>query len=117
MYKIKILIIFLIPVNLYADSNGSDFSAMGSFLLFPLLFVLMYFLLIRPQTKKINEHKKLISELKIGDEVVTQGGFIGKIIKITEGFIILSLNVNIEVIIKKDSVIGALPKGSIKQIK
>lgn len=117
MYKTKFLIVFLIPFNLYANDNNLDFSSIGSFLLFPLLFVLMYFLLIRPQTKKINEHKKLISELKIGDEVVTQGGLVGKITKISDSFIALSLNINIEVIVKRDSIINPLPKGTMKTIK
>ena len=76
----------------------------------------MYFLLIRPQTKKAKEHKTLIEGLKINDEIMTNGGFIGKIIKIKDQFIILSLNANTEVIIKKEAVSNTLPKGTIKEI-
>lgn len=114
---LQIFFILLFSNNLYANQSVSDFSNLGSLLLFPLLFILMYFLLIRPQTKKANEHKNLISNLKIGDEIITQGGIVGKISKIIDNFIILNLNSDIDVIIKKDFILSALPKGTIKQIK
>ena len=115
---IKILIPILVtPSTLYANQNSTDFGGLSSFLLFPLLFVLMYFLLIRPQTKKANEHKNLLSSLKINDEIITQGGLIGKINKITDKFVILSLNVNTNIIIKKEAIISSLPKGTMKQVK
>ena len=113
---IKILILIM-PSILYADQGSTDFGGLSSFLLFPLLFVLMYFLLIRPQTKKANEHKSLLDNLKINDEVITQGGLVGKIIKITDKFIILSLNINTNIIIKKEAIISSLPKGTMKQIR
>jgi len=116
MKIIKILIL-TIPNISYANQNSTDLGGLSSFLLFPLLFVLMYFLLIRPQTKKANEHKDLLANLKINDEVITQGGLIAKIIKITDKFVILSLNVNTNIIIKKEAIITLLPKGTMKQIK
>ena len=115
--KLIICTIFILTKDIYANQNSNDINNFGSLLLFPLLFILMYFLLIRPQTKKANEHKNLILNLKIGDEVITQGGIVGKIIKITDNFIILTLNSNIDIIIKKDFILSALPKGTIKEIK
>ena len=111
------LLILIMPSILYANENTTDLGGLSSFLLFPLLFILMYFLLIRPQTKKANEHKDLLNSLKINDEVITQGGLVGKIIKITDKFIILSLNINTNIIIKKEAIINSLPKGTMKQIK
>lgn len=116
-FKMIVLIFFFTPINLYANNSNSELSSFGPFLLFPLLFFLMYFLLIRPQTKRMNEHKKLISDLKVGDEVTIQGGIIGKVVKILDDFVVLSLNVNVEIIIKKDAIVNALPKGFIKQIR
>ena len=117
MIKLPLLLLILIPQLSHAEQNSSDMGGLSSFLLFPVLFILMYLLLIRPQTKKAKEHKTLLTNLKVNDEVITQGGMIGKIIKITDQFIIVSLNMNTEVIIKKDAIISSLPKGTMKQIK
>lgn len=118
MLNFLTLIVFLIIPNiLNAQETTSDLGGLSSFLLFPFLFLLMYLLLIRPQTKKAKEHKNLIENLKPNDEIITQGGIIGKIIKITDNFAIISLNTNIEIIIKKDAIMSSLPKGTIKQIK
>jgi len=113
----KFLIVLLFSDNVYASTNSSISDSFGSLLIFPFLFILMYFLLIRPQSKKVKEHKNLLDNLKIGDEIVTQGGIIGKIKKIFDQFIILSLNDNFEILLKKESVITILPKGTIKQFK
>ncbi len=101
---------------IYANNSGASESLL-SFLIFPFLFILMYFLIIRPQTKKVNEHKKLLDELKINDEIFTQGGIVGKIKKICDQFVVLSITDNTDILIKKDSVSGILPKGTIKQLK
>jgi len=106
--------IALIPNYSFANS-GDMSSGVSSLFLFVILFILMYFLLIRPQAKKVKEHKDLIKNLKINDEIITNGGLLGKIIKISDQFIIISLNKNINVIIKKESVIKTIPKGTIDQ--
>ncbi len=113
----KFLIVLLFSDNVYASTNSSISDSFGSLLIFPFLFILMYFLLIRPQSKKVKEHKNLLDNLKIGDEVVTQGGIIGKIKKIFDQFIILNLNDNFEILLKKESITTILPKGTIKQFK
>lgn len=118
MSKFLTLIILLITPNiLNAQESSNDLGGLSSFLLFPFLFLLMYLLLIRPQTKKAKEHKDLLENLKPNDEIITQGGLVGKIVKITDSFIIISLNTNIDIIIKRDAVTSSLPKGTIKQIK
>lgn len=114
---IVLLMLFLISNISYANQTNNITDSLGSFLLFPFLFILMYILLIRPQTKKANDHKTLLNNLKINDEVVTQSGFLGKIKKILDQFIILSLNDTTDIIIKKDAISTILPKNSIKQIK
>lgn len=113
----KYLFLLLLTQNVYAGTSGWGTDSMGSLLIFPVLFILMYFLLIRPQTKKIKDHQALIDTVKVNDEIFTQGGFLGKVKKISDQFIVLSITDNVDIIIKKESIIGLLPKGTIKQIK
>ncbi|AWI83262.1 preprotein translocase subunit YajC [Alloyangia pacifica] len=62
-----------------------DGSAVAQFVPLILIFGIMYFLLIRPQQKKVKEHQKMVSALRRGDQIVTQGGLIGKVVKVKEG--------------------------------
>ena len=61
-----------------------DVGALGQFLPLILIFAIMYFLLIRPQQKKLKDHQKMVGALRRGDQVVTQGGLIGKVVKVKE---------------------------------
>ena len=80
--------------------------------------VIFYFMIFRPQSKRAKEHKNLINSMAKGDEVLTSGGLVGKIIKVSEDndFIAIELNVNNEVVIKKDFVSAVLPKGTLKSL-
>lgn len=84
---------------------------LGGFLL------IFYFLLWRPQSKRQKEHKNLISELAKGDEVVTAGGMLGKVTKVTEDFIVIEVADGVQLPIQKVAVTAALPKGTIKDVK
>ncbi|MCT8160053.1 preprotein translocase subunit YajC [Pseudoruegeria sp. SHC-113] len=68
----------------YAQAAGGG-SAIASFVPLILIFAIMYFLLIRPQQKKMKEHQKMVSALRRGDQVVTQGGIVGKVSKVLDG--------------------------------
>lgn len=117
MYKyIMFIVFFLFSQLIYAEQEGIS-NSLSSLLLFPFLFILMYFILIRPQAKKAKEHKDLIKNLKINDEIITQCGMLGKILKLTENFAVISLNDNIHVVIKRDAISMYIPKGTLKQIK
>jgi preprotein translocase subunit YajC len=68
-----------------AYAQGADFAAgFGSFIPLILIFAIMYFLLIRPQQKKVKEHKAMVEALRRGDQVVTQGGVVGKVTKVRD---------------------------------
>ncbi|OSP56280.1 preprotein translocase subunit YajC [Pseudoruegeria sp. SK021] len=69
----------------YAQAAGGPMGAISSFVPLILIFAIMYFLLIRPQQKKAKEHAKMVAALRRGDQVVTQGGLIGKVVKVKEG--------------------------------
>lgn len=79
-----------------------------------LLFVVFYFLLIRPQTKRVKEHKQMVDSLKKGDEVVTQGGLLGRITQLDDYFIVLEIAPNLEVKIQRQAVSAIVPKGTMK---
>jgi preprotein translocase subunit YajC len=78
------------------------------------MFAVMYFVMIRPQMKKAKEHKAMIDALAKGDEVVTQGGLLGKISKVGDGFVGIELAAGVEVQMQRSAVVQVLPKGSIK---
>ena len=78
------------------------------------MFVLLYFLLIRPQQKRAKDHKKLLKTLKKGDEVVTNGGIVGKINSVDESFAALEVAEGVVVKVQKQGINQKMPKGSAK---
>lgn len=107
--------------NAYAQAAGADPTG-GLMGLLPiiLMFVVLWFLMIRPQMKKAKEHQKLVNELAKGDEVVTQGGIAGKIVKVGENYVTLEVAEGkdgpVEVLIQKQAVGAMLPKGTLKNL-
>jgi preprotein translocase subunit YajC len=79
-----------------------------------LMFVLLYFLMIRPQAKKAKEHKNLIASLQKGDEVVTGGGMLGKVSKVGDQYVSVEVAPNVEIQVQRFSIQLVLPKGTIK---
>ncbi len=86
-------------------------------LMFVLIFVVFYFLMIRPQVKRAKDHKKMLEALQKGDEVVTAGGSLGRVVKITDSYITLEIAENVNVHVQKPAVQTVLPKGTIKSIE
>jgi preprotein translocase subunit YajC len=92
---------------------------MGGFMqLLPiiLMFVVLYFLMIRPQMKRAKEHKALIEALAKGDEIVTGGGIAGRVTGISDNFLILEIAAGVEVRVQKQAVTVVLPKGTLKAL-
>lgn len=81
-----------------------------------LLFVVFYFLLIRPQQKRAKEHKLMVEGLKKGDWVVTNGGLLGKITDLGENFVKLQVSDGVEVKVQRPAVAALLPKESVKEL-
>lgn len=80
------------------------------------IFVLFYFMLIRPQNKRAKEHRDLISQIKTGDEVVTLGGMLGKVKSVSEQYITVSIAEGVDVHLQRSAVSSVLPKGTLKSI-
>ena len=99
-----------------AQAAPSQPDPFMSFLPLIILFVIFYFLLIRPQQKKAKEHKQMVEGLKKGDEIVTQGGIVGKVTEVGEGFLTCEIADNVQVKVQAHAVGTVLPKGTIKSI-
>ncbi len=101
--------------NAYAAgaTTGGDLM---SFLPLVVIFVLFFFMIIRPQMKAAKAQREMITALQKGDEVVTTGGIVGKVTKVTESFVSLEIAANTEITVQKQAVQSALPKGTIKSI-
>ena len=104
--------------NAYAQTAASGFSlaSMGSFLPIVLMFAVLYFLMIRPQQKKQKEQREMISALSVGDEVLTAGGIVGKITKVSDNFLTLQISEGTEIIIQRTSIVSMLPNGTIETL-
>lgn len=108
---------FFISDALAAAPAQGQPDAIMSFLPLVLIFVVFYFLLIRPQTKRAKEHKKMVESLAKGDEVVTNGGLLGRITDVGENFVQLKVADNVEVKVQKQAVATLMPKGAGKELQ
>jgi len=94
-----------------AQAGGDPMAAFTSFVPLILIFAIMYFLLIRPQQKKVKEHQKMVAALRRGDQVVTQGGLIGKVTKVKEdGELEVELAENVKVRVVQNTIAQVLSK-------
>ncbi len=101
--------------NAYAQAaTGGVESNLMSFLPIIVMFVVLYFLMIRPQMKRQKETKAMIDALAKNDEVVTVGGILGKVTKVADGYLTIEIADNTEVVVQKNAVTMLLPKGTIK---
>jgi preprotein translocase subunit YajC len=80
------------------------------------MFVVLYFLMIRPQMKRAKEHKALLEGLQKNDEVLTQGGIVGKVVSLSDSYVTVEVAANTQIIVQKQAIGAVLPKGTIKSI-
>jgi len=106
---------FIIPAAQAQSAPASQGSPMVSLLMFGGLFVIMYFMLIRPQRKRQKEHQELINNLNKNDEVVLTSGMLGKITALNESYVTVDTG-TVELKFQRSSVHAVLPKGTIKGI-
>jgi preprotein translocase subunit YajC len=97
-----------------AASGGDMQSTLMSMLPLLLMFLVLYFVMIRPQMKKQKEHRAMIDALAKGDEIITAGGFVGRVSKLGDGFLTIEIASGVEVQMQRSAVIQVLPKGSMK---
>ena len=97
-----------------AATGGDMQSSLMSMLPLVLMFVVLYFVMIRPQMKKQKEHRVMIDALAKGDEVVTTGGVLGKVVKMGDAYLGLEVANGVEMQVQRGAVVQVLPKGTIK---
>ncbi|MDH3821054.1 MAG: preprotein translocase subunit YajC [Gammaproteobacteria bacterium] len=97
--------------NAYAQ-NTQQGDGTSFIIMMVLMFAAFYFLLIRPQQKKQKQHTELVAGLKVGDEVLTAGGILGKITGVSEHYAVVAISENTEIKIQKASVSMVVPKGT-----
>lgn len=105
---------FISSAYAQAAAGGSTQDTLLGMLPLVLMFVVLYFVMIRPQMKKQKEHKSMVDALAKGDEVVTAGGMLGKVSKIGETYISVELASGVEVQMQRSAVGTVLPKGTVK---
>ncbi|HET8597664.1 MAG TPA: preprotein translocase subunit YajC [Castellaniella sp.] len=107
----------LIPAQAAA---GGEPNALMSMLPIILMFVILYFLMIRPQMKRQKDHKKMVEALSKGDEVILSGGMLGKISKVSDSYLTVEVAQSgdkaVEAIVQRSAVTAVLPKGTIKSL-
>ncbi|MDH3512468.1 MAG: preprotein translocase subunit YajC [Gammaproteobacteria bacterium] len=96
-----------------AEGQGNPFI---SLLPLVLIFAVFYFLLIRPQNKRQKEHRELVANLSVGDEVVTAGGVLGKVTDIKDQFLCVQVATGVELKVQRHTISAVMPKGTIKSV-
>jgi preprotein translocase subunit YajC len=97
-----------------AGGAGAPQSGLPMFVMMGLFVVIFYFLLIRPQQKKQKEHQAMLGKLAAGDEIVTAGGILGRIVEIGDNFITLEIADNVRIKVQRFQVTTLVPKGTLK---
>lgn len=107
---------FISDAYAQAAAPAAAGGGLMGFLPIILMFVVLYFLMIRPQMKRQKEQKAMIDAIAKGDEVVTAGGIVGKVTKVADAYITLEVAEGTEIVMQKASVTMLLPKGTVKSL-
>jgi preprotein translocase subunit YajC len=97
-----------------AAAEGGMMASLTGMLPLVLMFVVLYFIMIRPQMKRQKEHRAMIEALAKGDEVATAGGILGTVTRLSEGYLHLEIANGVEVQVQRSAVAQVLPKGTVK---
>jgi preprotein translocase subunit YajC len=108
--------VLISPAYAQAAAAPAQSESLLTFLPMVAIFVVFYFLLIRPQQKKQKEARAMLAALSKGDEVVTAGGVVGRISRLTDQYATLEVAPNTEMIVQRGAISQLLPKGTIKAI-
>jgi|SRR5690606_1608890 preprotein translocase subunit YajC len=100
----------------HAQAAGAAPAGPGmmNFLILPLMLVVFYFLLIRPQQKRHKEHQAMLSKLATGDEVVTGGGMLGRVTEVADGFVTVEIADGVRIKVQRQQITQLVPKGTYK---
>ena len=105
------------PAYAQAPAGGALGGDMSFIVMMILMFVVLYFFMIRPQMKRQKEMRQMVDALQKGDEVVTAGGVVGKITKLSDAYLSIEIAPSTEIVVQKSAVQLLLPKGTIKSLQ
>lgn len=94
--------------------TGSPFSALPFMIG---LIAIAYFLLIRPQSRRAKQQRQLLGSVAVGDEILTSGGIIGRVVKLQENYLVVNLGKELEMVFQKNAVAAVLPKGTLSSMQ
>jgi len=97
-----------------AAAEGGMMSSLTGMLPLVLMFVVLYFVMIRPQMKRQKEHRAMVEALSKGDDVATSGGILGRVVDLDEQFLFIEIATGVKVQIQRSAVVQVLPKGTVK---
>jgi len=100
-----------------AAGAAAQQNPMTGMLFFVGMIVIFYFLLIRPQQKRAKEHKKMVEAVGKGDEIVTNGGILGKIVDVADQYLTVEIANNVQIKLQRHAIATVLPKGSLKAVE
>ena len=106
--------------NAYADpigGAGQQGGGVSFIMMFVAFFVILYFVILRPQNKRAKEQQNLLTSIAKGDEVITAGGLLGRVIKVSDQYMTVGIANNVDIVMQKASVVSVLPKGTLKTIE
>jgi preprotein translocase subunit YajC len=106
--------VLISPAYAQAAGGASMQDSLMGMLPLVLMFVVLYFVMIRPQMKRQKEHKSMVDALAKGDEVVTGGGMLGKVTKLGDSYLGVEVSNGVEVQVQRSAIVQVLPKGTIK---
>ena len=106
----------IFPTAYAQDAAAAEPSMVYNLILFGGMFLLFYLILWRPQSKRAKEHRELVAGISKGDEVMTSGGLLGKVTRVSDDYLAIEVADGVEMKLQKSSVAAALPKGTIGQI-
>ena len=105
----------LLISDAWAQADGGGGSSMFSLLPLALIFVLFYFLLIRPQQRRAKQHKQMVAAAKVGDEVATNGGLLGRVTDLDDNCVTLKVATGVNVQVQRHAIAQMIPKGVFKE--
>jgi preprotein translocase subunit YajC len=106
----------LLISDAWAQTSGGGGSSLFSLLPLALIFVLFYFLLIRPQQRRAKQHKQMVAAMKIGDEVATNGGLLGRVTDLDDNRVTIKVASGVNVQVQRHAIAQMIPKGAFKEL-
>ncbi|OJV86939.1 MAG: preprotein translocase subunit YajC [Gammaproteobacteria bacterium 39-13] len=110
------LLLVCFSTLVHADAGAQGPGVISNIVMVAGFLFIFYFMLIRPQSKRAKEHQNLISGIAKDDEVITSGGLLGKVLRVTDQFIVIAIAEGIEVKVQKQAISASIPKGTMKNI-